>query len=125
MSWKNGVPKRWLVISWNFLIFYQLNRTIIILASSPFSNPFSKNLSSSSIIVLLFFHLLKALLQLDNLLRLSIETLLSERFLLIGFLELDFGPSSFRTYFQKILTLAFVFYNNHKTGINSKGNRLT
>jgi hypothetical protein len=91
-----------------------MNGAVISLASSPISDPASEDASSYSVVGLLFLRLLEPLLQINNLLRLSVKTLLSESFFLIGFLNLNLGSASLRANFKQILALALVLYDNCK-----------
>jgi hypothetical protein len=97
--------KWWLLDSCSLLLVHQLNGAILSLTSPPFLHPTSEDGSCSLVILLLLFEALEALealLQLNYLLGLPVEALLSERLFILFVGDLDLGPSSLRADLEEV-----------------------
>ena len=103
-------PKWWLLGFCSLLLVHQLDGPVFCLTSSSILHPTSEDGSCSLVILLLFFHLLETLLQIDDLLRLPVEALLSERLFLLFLLDLDLGPAALGTQLEQMLALVIVLY---------------
>ena len=80
----------------------QLDGAVLSLSGLSFTDPASEDASSSGVIRLLLLELLEALLQLDHLLRLSVEALLSESLFFFVFGDLDLRPSPLRADLEEV-----------------------
>ena len=108
VCWQDRSLRWWMLCSYLLLVIHQLDGAVLSLACSPLINPSSEDVCSHCIVGLLLFHLLKSLLQLDDLLRLSVKTLLSECFLLLLLQDLHFCTSSLGPCLEEVLALALV-----------------